>query len=385
MRFQDEQGIAEAVETIVREALQDRDALERPTQMVLCKEPETKPVAATVTKQPVIAAASVKPTVPTITPTASVPVASKPTEQQNAVAPAVKMTVQPAVTVTAAKTAIPSAAVPETEPLKPAAVTDNPAAAAKQETETEQVRPFAPIAYASSVVKNTSDAVAQYMASTVLPETSGWAKKEMPAVQTEQLSSLTEEQKKPLRLIGTVFNTFILVEYEEHLLMIDQHAVHERLLFDRFSKEIDQNQAGQQLLIPIIMQVSRREQQLLEANKDMLSKVGLNIEPFGENEVSVRSIPMILGQPQTEAFVREMIDQLQSERGTVTMEKRRASILQLACKKAVKGGDRLTEDEIRDLVTRMIDEKVTPTCPHGRPLVISLSHSEIDKRFRRIQ
>ena len=117
----------------------------------------------------------------------------------------------------------------------------------------------------------------------------------------------------------------------------------------------------------------------------MLESIGLSVESFGDQEISVRSLPMILGQPQAADFIRDILDQLQSERGQINMDKRRASILQLACKKAVKGGDPLSEDEIRDLVSRMIDQQVTPTCPHGRPLVVAISHRELDKRFKRIQ
>ena len=188
-----------------------------------------------------------------------------------------------------------------------------------------------------------------------------------------------------MKLLGVVFNTFILVEYEDHLLMIDQHAVHERLLFDKLSHAYDQHEAGQELLLPLVVSVSRREQQLLEENRELLESIGMTVESFGDSEVSVRSLPMVLGQPQAADFLHDMLDQLQSVRGIISMEKRRSAILQLACKKAVKGGDSLSEDEIRDLVSRMIDQHVTPTCPHGRPLVVSISHRELDKRFHRIQ
>lgn len=94
---------------------------------------------------------------------------------------------------------------------------------------------------------------------------------------------------------------------------------------------------------------------------------------------------MLLGEPQLGDFLHDVLAQLDSERGLVTLEKRRAAILQTACKHAVKGGEKLTESDIRDLVSRMIDQRVTPTCPHGRPLVVSLSHSELDKKFRRLQ
>ena len=139
------------------------------------------------------------------------------------------------------------------------------------------------------------------------------------------------------------------------------------------------------MLIPLILPLTRREQALLEASRELLEPMGLTVEPFGDGEVRVRSIPMILGQPQAQDFILELLDQLENERGLNTIEKRRAAILQLACKKAVKGGDPLTEDEIRDLVERMIDQQVTPTCPHGRPLVVAISHAELDKRFKRIQ
>ena len=205
------------------------------------------------------------------------------------------------------------------------------------------------------------------------------------AAEPEQTPSFLPEAKKPMRLIGTAFNTYILVEYEDHLLMIDQHAVHERLMFDRLMKEYDSHAMAQELLIPLVVPATQREQSLLEDNRELLEKIGLTVEPFGESEIAVRSIPMVLGQPQAADFVRDILDQLQSERGVVTMEKRRSAILQIACKKAVKGGDALSEDELRHLVSKMVDDKVTPTCPHGRPLVVALSHQELDKRFKRIQ
>lgn len=196
--------------------------------------------------------------------------------------------------------------------------------------------------------------------------------------------SFMDDTPKPIKIIGTVFNTFILAEYCDHLLLIDQHAVHERLLFDRMVKTYDKTCAGQELLVPVLMNVTRREQQLLQENSDLLSSIGLVIDSFGDTDVSIRTVPMILGEAQTLDLVREIIADLEDNR-TVTLEKRRSAILQMACKKAVKGGDALTESDIRYLVEEMIDRKVTPTCPHGRPLIVSLSRTELDKKFKRIQ
>ena len=208
-----------------------------------------------------------------------------------------------------------------------------------------------------------------------------------PAPQEQHAEALTflPEAPRAMRVIGVAFKTYILVEYGDQLLMIDQHAVHERLLFDRLSAAWDQHTAAQELMIPLVVSVTQREQAVIEENLRLLEAVGLTVEPFGEREVSIRTVPMILGEPQAEVFLHEALDELMSDRGLLTVDKRRAAILQTACKHAIKGGDTLTEAEIRDLITRMVEEKVTPTCPHGRPLVVSLTQTELEKKFHRIQ
>lgn len=201
----------------------------------------------------------------------------------------------------------------------------------------------------------------------------------------EQVNTILPAVKKPMIVFGALFNTFILVEYEDQLLMVDQHAVHERLLFDRLMKEhASGDQAGQELLVPIVIGVTKTEQRLLEDNRDALESIGMVAEAFGEQDIAVRTIPMILGETQTREFVRDVIEELQNGRDP-TFEKRRTSLLQTACKHAVKGGDPLTEDELRGLLETMIEQKVTPTCPHGRPLVVAITHRELDKKFKRIQ
>ena len=336
VRFQNERGIYDAVEAIVRDALVERDALEKPAQLLLTPEkPPEKPVQ--VTKQSMA---------------------------------------EPPVQAAAAPAAMPKPA-PEIRPKAPI-----PAVMPRVDA--------APPVVSRTVMRDSGAAPVIRPVQQNRPESVQTDKKptvgfQMPVREPEQVPSFLPDAPKPMKLMGVAFNTFILVEYEDNLLMIDQHAVHERLLFDRMMKAYDQHEAGQELLVPMLVSVTRREQQLLSENRDLLEGIGLTVEPFGEQQVSIRSIPMILGNPQARDFLRDILDQLEGERGTVSMEKRRSAILQLACKKAVKGGDTLSEAEIRDLVTRMIDQHVTPTCPHGRPLVISLSHQELDKRFKRIQ
>lgn len=344
VRFQNESALFAAVEAIVKDALVEKNALECPVEMKLTKE-EKSSAPVQVTKQ-----ATVTPVVQAVVQPAvkrEVP-APQPVQVLSRPAP------QPAPIPEIPKVAMATAVKPMMlhEPVRPIQPSEKPTAAPENRPAPEQTEEKPTVG---------------------LQETA------------EQVPSFLPEEPKPMKLLGVAFNTFILVEYEDHLLMIDQHAVHERLLFERLMKAYDQHEAGQELLIPMLVTVSRREQALLMDNQELLEGIGLCVEPYGDSEMAIRSIPMVLGQPQAKDFLQDILQQLESERGTIAIEKRRASILQLACKKAVKGGDALSEDEIRHLVTQMIDQQVTPTCPHGRPLVISLSHQELDKRFKRIQ
>lgn len=351
VRFQNESALMGAVETIVREGITDRDALERPAQMVLTPEASAKMPVQVVRSQE---SASVAQAVPPRSGTMVRPQTfGEPAEDAGR---------------TAAASRAPIPDVRTAEP--PRELSRLPQSQMTHEVGASVLRaPIRPLG------EKPAAPAPQTAAQQSVPE----------QVQSEQVASFLPEAPKPMRLIGTVFDTYILVEYEDHLLMLDQHAVHERLLFDRMMNLYDTQRVGQELMLPLVVSVTRREQQLLEENRALLEKLGLVVTAFGEHEVSVRSIPMLLGEPQTVDFLHDVLDQLGSERGTVTLEKRRAAILQTACKHAVKGGEKLNEDAIRDLVSRMIDQKVTPTCPHGRPLVVALSHAELDKRFRRIQ
>ena len=187
------------------------------------------------------------------------------------------------------------------------------------------------------------------------------------------------------RMIGVLFDTYILLEYRDQLMLVDQHAAHERLLFDRLMREADRGGAAQELLVPEIVPVTRREQETLRENRELLESLGFTVEPFGESEAAIRSVPVILGEPQAKSFLHEVLDQLTGESRAFTLEKRRTILLQAACKHAIKGGEALPEDVLLDLVKQMAEKQVTPTCPHGRPLVVALSRTELDRKFKRIQ
>ena len=161
-------------------------------------------------------------------------------------------------------------------------------------------------------------------------------------------------------------------------------AVHERLLFDRLMAEHAGQNMGQELLVPLVISVSGKEMALIEENREVFESIGLVMERFGEHEAAVRTIPMVLGETETEVFIREVLDEME-RCGRLELEKKRAEILQTACKHAIKGGEALTEDQLRSILDEMLEKKVTPTCPHGRPLVVAITHRELDRKFKRIQ
>ena len=322
VRFRDETGVYEAVLSAVLMALKEKDAFQHPVEMTLS--PQKEKASDRMTEVPVQVAPAMRRPLPS--PDESVTVSRTLPASASAFSPAPKP--EP---------------VYRDIPPRPAETINIPAAGR------------------------------EYAAPAVMKESA------------EQVNTILSAVRKPMKVFGALFNTFILVEYEDQLLMVDQHAVHERLLFDRLmSEHTEKAQAGQEMLVPVVLGVTNAEQRLLEDNREALESIGLVVEAFGEKDVAVRTIPVILGEAQTKDFIRDVINDLQNGKDP-TFEKKRTQLLQTACKHAVKGGETLTEEELRSLLDTMIEQKVTPTCPHGRPLVVSISHRELDRKFKRIQ
>ncbi len=357
-RFQNDAAVAEAIEAIIRDAYQEQSPLEHPQVLRLAPDAAIQTTPVSVTKQ-VNVVPAVKGDVPQIR-----------------VAPQVKV-MQPTASVQR-EASRPVQTAPATKPSAPTA-TDNLVPKPAQ----PQMKPLQPTAYKPSVMREPTKSPQQVL-QTYLEEVP-MADPVKETVQPRQTASFLPEAVKPIKLLGSAFNSYIVAEYGDSLLLIDQQGVHERLLFDRMLKALDTRNCSQELLIPMIVPATRREQQLLENHQELLRSIGLNVEPFGETEVAIRAIPMILGQPQAGDLLRDVLEQLEGERGVITLEKRRAGILALACKKAVRSGEQLTEDDLRDLVVRMVEKHVTPTSPRGTLLIVALTHSDIDRRFRRSQ
>lgn len=186
------------------------------------------------------------------------------------------------------------------------------------------------------------------------------------------------------RVIGVAFRTYILVEAGDTLLLIDQHAAHERLQYERYMARARAGAASQQLLTPLVLELSAREMAVLMDNQDVLSDAGYAVEPFGERDVRVTAVPFVMGRAELRPLFLEMVQSL-NQLKAATVDARRSEIMQMACKSAVKAGDVLSDSEIASLIQSMLETGAPPTCPHGRPVVKAISRRELEKMFKRIQ
>lgn len=211
---------------------------------------------------------------------------------------------------------------------------------------------------------------------------------EAPPVEThvekDPIGTPGELPKPEYRVIGVVLNTYILIEADDSLVLIDQHAAHERLQYEKFMAQLESGRGSQQLLTPLILRLSAREIALIMDNLEPLRDAGYDVEPFGETDIQVRAVPFILGKADLKPAFMDTVNALNRVR-SATVELRRAEVMQMACKSAVKGGDALSRDEIEALIRQMLETGAPPTCPHGRPVMKAISRRELEKMFKRIQ
>ncbi len=208
-----------------------------------------------------------------------------------------------------------------------------------------------------------------------------------PPEQTRLAEVETKEEAAAVpRLVGIVFDTYWIFETGDRLLWLDQHAAHERILYDRFMKRYDGEQISQRLLSPQLVQLSGRDMALFEEIHPWLEKAGFQAEAFDERSVAVHAIPTLFGENGNprELFL-EALDQWQQGRGEKNGERMRSQVAQMACKHAIKGGDKLNPQEIQGFLKEMLQSQSMPTCPHGRPIVVETTRYALEKRFKRIQ
>lgn len=251
---------------------------------------------------------------------------------------------------------------------------------------------------------------------TVAPETAATVQKPEPAAETQTVATsadttpdceatdakpdpetgtqmdLFEENflKRDIRaeykLIGQVFDTYWLVEFKDNLYIIDQHAAHERVLYERTLREMKSREfTSQYLSPPIILSLSMQEAQLLNENMDRFSRIGFEIEPFGGEEYAVRAVPDNLFSIAKKELLMEMIDNLTEGLSTsMTPELIDEKVASLSCKAAVKGNNRLSAQEVDKLIGELLTLDNPYHCPHGRPTIIAMTKRDLEKKFKRI-
>lgn len=196
---------------------------------------------------------------------------------------------------------------------------------------------------------------------------------------------LTEEARSLHILIGQVFKTYWLVEYEDNFFIIDQHAAHERVLYEKFKKSFQEKEiASQYLSPPLILTVDIKEELLLLEHMRLFHKMGFEIEPFGSREYSVHAVPANLCGLDGKALFTELLDSLERERIGQDLEIFTDRLATMACKAAVKGGHELSRQEADRLIDELLTLENPYHCPHGRPTIISMSKTELERKFKRI-
>lgn len=201
----------------------------------------------------------------------------------------------------------------------------------------------------------------------------------------EQIHALqVQTVQRQLQVLGVAFHTYIIAQQGERLLLIDQHALHERLLFDRMMASADTRQPSQTLLLPQVIELDYPDYQAFLAYRNDLVEAGFEAEDFGHRAVRLLSVPVELGEPLAARSFTDALDEL---RGGNKLDSRskRERIIMASCKHAVKGGERLPDHALQALADMMMDENTIPSCPHGRPIVLELTKRELERRFKRIQ
>ena len=198
-------------------------------------------------------------------------------------------------------------------------------------------------------------------------------------------SFLTQDARKKHRLIGQLFETYWIIEYQNSCYIIDQHAAHEKILFERLMDRYRKKEAASQMLRPsLIVSLSLSEEALLRENMEAFEQIGFEIEHFGDHDYMISAVPQdLFGLTEKEYFM-EMLDSLSADTGKTSVETITMRVASMACKAAVKGNTRLSPPEADKLIEELLTLDNPYNCPHGRPTILALSRAEIEKKFHRI-
>ncbi len=255
----------------------------------------------------------------------------------------------------------------------------------KQEQMQQIEKTLAPVNAVSSMIREESLYQAQQQEKREIPSS-----EQEPLVDSEQLelfdtNLLTEESRSKHKIIGQLFKTYWLVEFEDKLFIIDQHAAHEKVLYERNVKLWKSKEHSSQFISPpLILTLSNKEEEILQTYQSYFEELGFEISSFGGKEYSITAVPMNLyGLAQKELFI-ELIDSLDTMTGKLAPDMIRDKLASMSCKAAVKGNQTLSYEEMDELICELMTLENPYNCPHGRPTIISMSKYELEKKFKRI-
>lgn len=213
------------------------------------------------------------------------------------------------------------------------------------------------------------------------PETEQTALSALP--QAEQTTLIPPPATEELRLVGEVFKTYIITERGSELCLIDKHAAHERILFEKLAKDYG-NVAAQMLLVPVQVNLTAAEKLAVLQNTELLADAGVEVEDFGGATVVVRAVPADVAVDDVEDMLTELAAHLAEGGRDALREKTEWVLHSIACRAAIKAGDRTGSAEMLVLAQKIMDGTVPPFCPHGRPCVLKLTRKELEKQFGRL-
>ncbi|OKZ83979.1 MAG: hypothetical protein BHW06_04485 [Clostridium sp. 44_14] len=196
---------------------------------------------------------------------------------------------------------------------------------------------------------------------------------------------LSEQAQKEVKIIGQVFDTYWILQYDNAMYMVDQHAAHEKVLYERFMKQFSEKKPMVQLLQPpVVLTLTMQEEQAVKEHMSVFEELGYQIEPFGGREYVVNGVPAHLPQIGNEELLKEVIDAMVDEHSRPTPDILKDKIASMSCKAAVKGNNRLPREQMEELLRELMTLENPYHCPHGRPTMIKMTKTELDKKFKRI-
>lgn len=195
---------------------------------------------------------------------------------------------------------------------------------------------------------------------------------------------LAKKALPDIKIVGQIFGTYWIIEYDDSVYMIDQHAAHEKVMYERFVKEISENKVtSQNLLPPVVVTLSGSQSQIVEEIDEYLHKLGFEIEPFGGNEYVIKAVPTELFGISEKDLLFDIIDQYSLEGRKATPDTVLSKLATMACKAAIKGNMNISMLEAKALIEELMSLDNPYNCPHGRPTMIFMSKSDVEKRFKR--